>query len=361
MLGFAIAFLAIYLSANGYLLWRIYQATEVVPVWLRVAIVVLLSAIALMLFATFGLRDAGLPEGVMRAMFNIGSVWLVFLLYATLAVAFFDVVRLLFPAFRFGLPIALLITIFILQIGYVRFRNPRVVEYSFSSEKIATPKRIVAISDVHLGYGTDRKALESYVELINAQRADMVLIVGDLIDNSLHPVVEQRMGEVLDAIDAPDGLFMVAGNHEYISDIRASQEFLSTTKITLLRDSVVRVGDIQIVGRDDMANRHRKSLDQLALGEGYTIVLDHQPTSIAESVAHSADLHLSGHTHRGQVWPISWLTDAIYEQSYGYRRWQNSDVIVTSGLSLWGPPFRIGSQSELLVITINPLGGLGGE
>ena len=258
------------------------------------------------------------------------------------------------PSLRYGTLIAIVLTIFVMQLGYVHYRNPKVVEHSFRSEKISSPKRIVAISDVHLGYGTSRRALEQYVELINAQNPDMVLIVGDLIDNSVRPVEEQRMEEVLNRISAPDGVFMVFGNHEYISGIDAVERFVDKTDITLLRDSVARVGEIAIVGRDDMMRGERKTLLELAPRDAYVVVLDHQPSSIEESVGLGADLHISGHTHRGQVWPINWLADAIFEQSHGHRKWQNSEVIVSSGLSLWGPPFRIGTDSELVVIVLQP-------
>lgn len=354
MIPFAIIFLVVYLGANAYLAWRIFTALDMLPVWVRVVVVVAISAMALMLFASIGLRNVALPEALMRAMFNIGSVWLVFLLYSILAITLFDVVHWVVPSLRYGTLIAIVLTIFVMQLGYVHYRNPKVVEHSFLSEKISSPKRIVAISDVHLGYGTNRRALEHYVELINAQNPDMVLIVGDLIDNSVRPVEEQRMEEVLNRISAPDGVFMVVGNHEYISGIDAVERFVDKTDITLLRDSVARVGEIAIVGRDDMMRGERKRLLELAPRDAYVVVLDHQPSSIEESARLGADLHISGHTHRGQVWPINWLTDAIFEQSYGHRKWQNSEVIVSSGLSLWGPPFRIGTDSELVVIVLQP-------
>ena len=354
MIPFAIIFLVVYLGANAFLAWRIFTALDMLPVWVRVVVVVAISAMALMLFASIGLRNVALPEGLMRAMFNIGSVWLVFLLYSILAITLFDVVHWVVPSLRYGTLIAIVLTIFVMQLGYVHYRNPKVVEHSFSSEKISSPKRIVAISDVHLGYGTNRRALEHYVELINAQNPDMVLIVGDLIDNSVRPVEEQRMEEVLNRISAPYGVFMVVGNHEYISGIDAVERFVDKTDITLLRDSVARVGEIAIVGRDDKMRGERKPLSELAPRDAYVVVLDHQPSSIEESVRLGADLHISGHTHRGQVWPINWLADAIFEQSYGHRKWQNSEVIVSSGLSLWGPPFRIGTDSELVVIVLQP-------
>jgi predicted MPP superfamily phosphohydrolase len=109
------------------------------------------------------------------------------------------------------------------------------------------------------------------------------------------------------------------------------------------------------VGRDDRHNHRRESLGELldrVDSAKPIIILDHQPYNLAEVDAAGVDIQLSGHTHRGQVWPLSLLTDYIYEQSHGYRKWQNTHIYVSSGLSLWGPPFRIGTNSELAIITV---------
>lgn len=83
------------------------------------------------------------------------------------------------------------------------------------------------------------------------------------------------------------------------------------------------------------------------------LLLDHQPYKLTESEAAGVDLQFSGHTHRGQVWPMNWVTDHIYEQSHGYRQWGNSHIYVSSGLSLWGPPFRIGTESDMAVFHLS--------
>ena len=83
------------------------------------------------------------------------------------------------------------------------------------------------------------------------------------------------------------------------------------------------------------------------------ILLDHQPYQLAESQAAGIDLQFSGHTHHGQVWPMNWVTDHLYEQSHGYRQWENSHIYISSGLSLWGPPFRIGTESEMVVLQLH--------
>ena len=82
------------------------------------------------------------------------------------------------------------------------------------------------------------------------------------------------------------------------------------------------------------------------------VVIDHQPYHLQQVDDAGVDLQFSGHTHHGQVWPISLLTDHIFEQSHGYRKWQNTHIFVSSGLSLWGPPFRIGTKSDMAVFRL---------
>ena len=114
-------------------------------------------------------------------------------------------------------------------------------------------------------------------------------------------------------------------------------------------------GGLQIVGRDDRNNRRRATLEELLQqcnSKKPVLQLDHQPYNLAKVDSLGVDMQISGHTHRGQVWPLSLITDYMYEQSYGYRKWNNAHIYVSSGLSLWGPPFRIGTHSEIAVFTL---------
>lgn len=353
---FGVVMMVVYLGANAYLYWRLLALIATLPIVARIALSTLFWVVAVMLFISMAMRNVELPPVVARTMFNVGSVWLVFLLYATLLVALFDVAHLIFPTFRHGLPIALCITLVIMIVGYVNYRNPRIAEIEIESEHIPHDIRLAVVSDVHLGYGTDRKKLERYVELINGQNPDVILIVGDLIDNSIRAVCEQRMEESLSRLSAPLGVYMVLGNHEYISGVDETISFLSKTPIVVLRDSVVMPCEgLAIIGRDDRMNRRRRPISDLVQSvenNNIKIVLDHQPYDIAKSDSLKVDIHLSGHTHRGQVWPLSWLVDAMYDQSHGYRKWSTTHAYVSSGLSLWGPPFRIGTNSDMAIITL---------
>lgn len=357
----AIVALAAYVGANGYIFWRMLQALHATPIAVRVVFGIVYWVAAFGMFLSFGMRDVAMPEMLHRVLHVVGTSWLVFTLYMFVALLLADLAHWIWPSFQHGVWWALMVTIVVLECGYINFRRPHVEHITIETEKpIKNGRvRIVAISDVHLGHGTTRNDLARYVDMINAEEPDMVVIVGDLIDNSIEPVETADMCREFERIEARYGIYMSAGNHEYISGLDACRGYLATTPIELLTDSVVEhPSGIRIVGRDDRTNRERDSLSRLLASSGevrFTLVLDHQPTAIKESSRHGVDLHLSGHTHRGQVWPISIATDAMFDQSHGYRKWGETHAYVMTGLSLWGPPFRIGTHSELLVIdVVNP-------
>ncbi len=351
-----LAMMAAYVGGNIYIFVRALQQLGGAPTWMRVLFGVLFWAVALLLFVAMGARNVALPATLSRTMFNIGSIWLVFTLYMVIALIATDLAHLTIPSFRCGFWVALVAVSALLAYGYWNYLHPRVVELDLAIDRPieGNEMRIVAVSDVHLGEGTGREQLRRYVDMINAQKPDVVLVAGDLIDNSVAPVVRDSMGEELARIEAP--IYMVAGNHEYISGIERVEEYLHTTPVRLLRDSVaVLPNGVQLICRDDRSNRRREPLSSLIAKADTTrpiVVLDHQPYHLAEADALGIDLQISGHTHRGQVWPLNLLTDRMYEQSHGYRRWSRAHIYVSSGLSLWGPPFRIGTQSELVVIRL---------
>ena len=348
----------VYLAGNGYLFLRVWQSMSCLPVWGKLIVAVLFWLTAFSLFAATGLRDVQIPDLLLKCMYWIGSVWMAFLLYMVLLLAVFDVAGFFVPALKHSLLFALPLTLCILCGGYINYRYPRVehIGISLDKQQEVSPVRIAAISDVHLGYGTSVSALKRYVKLVNAQNPDLVLIAGDLIDNSIRPLLHDPYAEALAELNAPMGIYMVPGNHEYISGIDACAEFIADTKVRMLRDSIVTLpGGLQIIGRDDMSNRNRKPLEELMEGTDSTrplIVLDHQPYDLAGADSLGVDIQISGHTHRGQIWPLNWLTDCIFEQSHGYRKWTHSHIYVSSGLSLWGPPFRIGTHSDMAIIKV---------
>ncbi len=259
--------------------------------------------------------------------------------------------------------------------GFWKFEHPRVRSFAwipeekrFVEQDAGTPKtpgtlRIVATADWHLGTRIGRARAEKFVALVNAQNPDVVVIAGDLIDGDIAPVEAERSEEALRKIDAPLGVFATLGNHEYFGDLTRDFDFIRRAGIRMLRDASASVpadgaadARILFVGRDDATNRSRAPIASLLSGRPENVpafVIDHQPKGSAEAVAAGADFVFSGHTHAGQLWPVTWLVGLFNPHVYGV--WNDAGTLgyVTSGIGLWQIPYRIGCSSELVVIDVH--------
>ena len=240
--------------------------------------------------------------------------------------------------------------------GNIHYHHKQRQEINLTTDKpLERPLKIVMLSDLHAGFHNRRAEVGRWVDLINAEDPDLVLIAGDLIDGNVRPLKAQGTAKELQRLTAPT--FACLGNHEYITGIDKALDLMEKTGIGLLRDDTASLGGVTIVGRDDRSNYSRKSVSQLLEGanrDNYIIMIDHQPYRLEEAEHNGIDLQLSGHTHRGQVWPLNWVTRAMYECDYGQWRRGKTDYYVSSGMGLWGGKFRIGTDSEYAVITITP-------
>jgi len=361
MAVFFIMMLLVYLAGNIYVYMRGLQAIHHLPVWIKWLYGITYWLVAVSFISVFLFRNAGVSISLSRFLFEIGTGWLIFTLYMVMLLACFDLIRLFNHTVPNSFIPSFLLTICLLTYGYIRYQHPVTKVINIVINKPLTDSessiKIVAFSDVHLGLGTVKSKLKKYVEMINAQEPDLILISGDLIDNSIVPVKNQQMLEELSLLKARSGIYMVLGNHEYISGIEDCMQFLALSPIHVLKDTVVTLPNgIQIVGRNDRSVRTREKLNHLIRDinpDQPVIVLDHQPVEIDEAVEVSSDLLICGHTHNGQVWPLNWLTSRMFEIGYGYEKREQTHIYVTSGLSLWGPPFRIGTQSELVVFHLS--------
>lgn len=299
-----ILMLCAYLGGNVYIYIRGLQALSHFSPLLKWVYSIVFWAEALAMIFIFLLRNLKISTTWMHIFSNIGTGWLVFTLYMAIALLFFDLFRVFNHPVPYSYIISLLLTICILGYGYFRYQHPATqvinIDINKSLTNAASTVKVVGISDVHLGFGTTKKQLLDYVKMINAQQPDIIIISGDLIDNSITPVQRQKMEEELSSLNAPMGVFMAPGNHEYISGINDCVTFITQkTPIHFLRDSVVTLPNgIQIVGRDDNTNSSRKEL--------------------SASVNANVDLLFNGHTHDGQVWPLNLLTRRLFDVSYGH-------------------------------------------
>lgn len=339
----------------------------------RVALITFATIVVLSLFIFFIFSET-LPIKMSSLFYTIGTSWLFIFIYMFIITLFGDLVRATglvssstitnytrdnWIVFAF---IVAFVSLLMLS-GYLKYRTKERVEIPININKTICAGndgkglKIVALGDLHLGYGIGVDELEKWVQLINEEKADIVLISGDIIDNSVRPLREYDMAKHLQQIKSKYGVYTILGNHEYISGLSESTKFIKDAGITLLKDEAVMIDScFYVIGRDDKTNPNRKPLAELVnnLDKSKPIILlDHQPYNLEEAEQNGIDFQFSGHTHRGQVWPISLITDWIYEDSYGFLKKGDTHVYVTSGMGIWGGKFRIGTQSEYVVIDLN--------
>lgn len=244
----------------------------------------------------------------------------------------------------------------------------RTVDYQVTIDKSANLKqkkeKVVLISDLHLGYVNDVKKLEKIVNKINQLHPDIVCISGDLFDGNYNALQDTLgMKKQFKRLSSTYGTFLSWGNHDAGETFEKMKAFVEAANITLLEDEMTVVGEeLLVVGRKDIRpigsqDGGRKSMQEQFQKVGNTlpkIILDHQPSTIDE-YEQANELILSGHTHQGQIFPFNLVTKAYFTVDYGYyRKNKNSpQVIVSSGVGTWGPPMRIGTQSEIVQIEIS--------
>ena len=358
-----------YVAANVYLFARGFHSLP----WTggRTVFAILFVIAVVSLFAGFLLENR-LPATLVSVVQHIGGTWLILLVYLVPCVLIIDLVRLgdkllhflpdvvrsnpatVRPAVFVGIVVA---AIAVVVAGIIKFNNPSVTRVEIpTSKRIGKVPSIVVASDLHLGYTIGAGKLRDFVELINSRNPDVVLLCGDLVDRSSRPVESEEMLGLLREIKAPGGVYAVFGNHEYYGDRDRNEHLFKEAGIVLLCDEAVRLtDDVWLVGREDRSNHGRKSLSEIMRGvdrDKFVILLDHQPHNLDEARKEGVDLQFSGHTHHGQIWPLSLITESIYEKSYGYLKKGETQYFVTSGLGLWGAWLRIGTCSEIVVPNI---------
>ena len=357
----AVTALAVVIGLHYYVLHRLGQLSPS-PVG-RITVVALGIAALCTLFLHFLLGDIVHPA-IVKLFYRVGTSWLVIFLYLFLIFIIADLLRLL-PFIPSGwiLPrgwtsfISLLGFIaLILLVGNLNYRNKQRVELNIPIAKNGGTMRnltILAMSDLHLGGAVGKKEFESWLPLINAENPDIILIAGDIVDSRLRPLIEEDFAESLRKLRAPLGIYASVGNHEFIGNVDRCTEFLESAGINVLRDSSVLINNsFYLAARDDYSNRNRKPLAEIMAAIDKTkpvILLDHQPHNLEDAARNGIDLQISGHTHKGQVWPMSIITGQMFEKAHGYIKKGAAHIYVSSGIGIWGGKFRIGTRSEYVV------------
>jgi uncharacterized protein len=211
---------------------------------------------------------------------------------------------------------------------------------------------IAQLTDVHIGPLLGEQFAAKVVERVNALAADLIVITGDLVDGHLEEL--RRHIEPLRELSARDGVYAVTGNHEYYWNAPAWLEHLRSLGIRILRNEHVTIRDsFELAGVDD--STASEDVPRALAGRNPAlpvVLLAHHPRTIERAVANGVDLQLSGHTHGGQLLPLGWLSRLFEPHVAGLARFGKSLLYVSEGTGFWGPPMRIGTSSEIALLTL---------
>jgi predicted MPP superfamily phosphohydrolase len=367
--------LTIYSSANIYIYIKGYNsilAFRNFRVWYMFVFIILASTFVL------GKILEARHSSVLSDILNIiGGFWMAFILYGFMFLLLSDIIFLILRIpgivnsgnsmdFRKWSYIATILLSFVMIAGgFVNALIPHVKTYNLKINKPANGLdsfRIAAASDIHLGSTIRKRSMKKLSEILVKEKPDLVLLLGDIVDGEIGPVLRDDLLGYFTCPKCKEGLYAITGNHEFIGGAKRTIPYIESKGIRVLKDEVIEIeGGIQLIGRLDRDSKRfygkeRKNLSELVGSADLSkplILLDHQPFELDEAAKNGIDLQLSGHTHNGQMWPLNYITARMYELSYGYLKKGNTHFIVSSGYGLWGPRVRSGSRSEVLIINIS--------
>jgi len=374
MLVFFSIVLTIYSLVNIYLY---YKGLKAVPALQNNRFLYTITFFLLaVLFIIAKILESKHSSVITDALNILGGFWLAFMLYGFFFFLLSDIILLVLriPGIMKGDSILIYrkwsfliiasTSILLIAGGFINAILPVTREYNITINKPAgevKTLRIAAVSDIHLGSIIRKRSLKKMSQMIKDIKPDIVLLLGDIVDGEIGPVLRGDLLQYFTWPDCTDGLYAITGNHEFIGGAARTIPYIESKGIRVLKDEIVTLpGGIQLIGRIDRDSFRFYRKERMKLSELMNqvdtnkpvILLDHQPFHLDESAKYGVDLELSGHTHNGQMWPVNYLTAMIYELSYGYLKKGNSQFIVSSGYGLWGPRVRSGSRSEVLMINI---------
>ena len=262
--------------------------------------------------------------------------------------------------------IPLIITAIVIVFGYYNMTNIKEVTYNIETKKeLLQDYKIVYLSDIHYGNAIDKKILNEQVKKINEEEPDILILGGDIVDEGTTILELYQVFSALSNIKTKYGTYFIYGNHEVFENkefTKSELEFvIENHNIIILSDATYMINnEITLIGRNDAAfarTANREISEKLIKGlnkENFLIMLDHQPIDLEKNATLGYDLQLSGHTHGGQLFPIG-IIDKLFkinEMNYGYKKIDDFQAIVSSGMSGWAYPIRTQKHSEYVVINL---------
>jgi len=297
----------------------------------------------------------------LRLFYLISALGVGLLFYLTASAILFFIIRFLFPHFlpKTLAKIGLTLAVALFLIGVLNASFPVVKNISVTLAGLPTNwqgKKIVQISDLHLGSIYGPEFLKKQIIKINVLNPDLIVITGDLFDGNSSRLPE--FGQELSNLKAKEGVIFVSGNHDIYLGLDKIEPLLRKANIKFLREEMINLNGLEIIGFDFTkfsGDDTTRAIKNLSSNTNLTrLLLNHTPTDIPLAKSLKVNLQLSGHSHRGQIFPMSLLTRMLYgKYQYGLHTEDSFNIYTSSGLGSWGPPVRTFNPAEIVSIIIN--------
>jgi hypothetical protein len=373
MIRFLVFYLLIYGAAHYYAFCKVRAAF---PLKKRVSIPIVLFMV-LMVLAPIIVRFAerfGFEIGA-RSWSYMSFTWMGLLFFFVTISAGIDCVR--FVIFLAGkvqkkdlillkispqklFTVQALLVLAIYGYGLFEANNIRTEYLVIKSPKISAKQgkvRIAQISDVHLGLIVRERYLQKILDIVAEAKPDLLVSTGDLVDGQLNNLTGEE--KLLAAIRPRLGKIAITGNHEFYAGLEASLDFIKKAGFTILRHKGITLQGLNIVGIDDQASEafgigYAESERDVLFAQpnkNFTVFLKHRPDVDPQSLG-LFDLQLSGHTHKGQIFPFNLLTWFFHPRRAGHTKLMDGDLYVSRGTGTWGPPIRFLAPPEVTIIDL---------
>ncbi|MGD0328097.1 MAG: metallophosphoesterase [Minisyncoccia bacterium] len=295
-----------------------------------------------------------------RSYYQISAVWLGFFAYIFFASAIYGIAIGISHSFaKIGLAlffVALLLGVY----GVFHGRKIVVTKTPISLPNLPRSwrgRRMVWISDLHLGQIHGLKFVRDIVARVSALSPDIIFIGGDFYDGTGAPDIPELTAP-LSQLSASLGTYFITGNHEEYGDRGRFISAVASAGIHVLEDEMIDIDGLQLIGVDyrNASNtaRFKETLSKIPINrENASILLKHEPKDLGIAHAAGISFQISGHTHEAQLWPLGYITQLIYKgYAYGLKRFKDMQVYISSGTGTWGPPMRVGTNGEIVLFTL---------
>ena len=319
-----------------------------------------LLSISLVLTSFLAFRYSNL---LVRMLYTAAASWLGIVYFFILAAILSWILYGLAKLFHFPLDRKILIEILIgiaLMASLYGFINSGVIRITRMSLRLPDlpshwkGKTATWISDTHLGQVRNYRFAQQIATMVENLHPDIVFIGGDLYDGVA--VDLDKVIEPFSRISAPYGTYFITGNHEEFSDNSKYLQAVRHAGIRVLYNEMVNLDGLQIIGVDYRDSRNENQFKTILQKMGIdrhkpSILLKHAPLHLQVAKEEGISLQLSGHTHQGQVFLFRWITSRVYHgYDYGLKWFGDLLVYTSSGAGTWGPPMRLDTKPEIVVI-----------